>query len=188
MTDGSDSGRSPPHPEVTPEQGFALVLEQACSAFETLQGFVTGSLSISSSDPIQAVRATGTMHLALAQSFLFLSVRAFRICKHGKSVLGLPREEWKRFESELAGVVDVRDVSEHGLDLNRYRGGEVTRPSMHAHDQHNSAADETSLIVLGPTTILMGPLNLWDIYQSVARMRAIAGFQALGVRQRQGGC
>jgi hypothetical protein len=43
------------------------------------------------------------------------------------------------------------------------------------HEQEGGFLDETSLIVASPIKILMGPLNLYDIYNAVARMRAIAG-------------
>ncbi len=39
--------------------------------------------------------------------------------------------------------------------------------------------DETSLVVDSRHKILMGPLNLYNVYLAVDRMRKLAGFNAL---------
>lgn len=150
-----DAARSglPQQPEHKPELGFALVLEQACQAFETLQSMIAGRLPLGGADPssmegMRYLRPRSTIQMALAHSFLFLSSRAYRICKHGKGTLGLPREERKQFLRDLEPIVDVRDVNEHGYDLNRKSGEEPTRPSMHAHMENQYALDETSVVIL----------------------------------------
>jgi hypothetical protein len=44
---------------------------------------------------------------------------------------------------------------------------------------HTSA---TNACCTGPTKVLMGPLNLYDIHKAIARMRAIAGWLAFAKR------
>lgn len=187
MSDDADQparAALPQYPDRTPELGFALVLEQACEAFETLQAMAGNRLSIVRPDTppgeiYQSPRATAAVRMALAHSFLFLSNRAYRICEHGKAVLNLPREERRQFLRALKRVVDVRDVNEHGHDLNRKSGQDPTRSVMHIYIDYLCAVDEMSLAILDEQTILMGPLNLFEVYQSVAAMRLVAGFQAL---------
>jgi hypothetical protein len=47
------------------------------------------------------------------------------------------------------------------------------------YEQEGDFLDETALLLGGPAQILMGPLNLYDIYVAVARARNLAGFGAL---------
>jgi hypothetical protein len=47
------------------------------------------------------------------------------------------------------------------------------------HEAPNVALDETSLVINGDAEILMGELNLWDIYRPVAAMREKAGYSSL---------
>jgi hypothetical protein len=65
-------------------------------------------------------------------------------------------------------------VNEHGFDVN---AEDTSRPKMHY--QYGGYTDETAMAILGPDKILMGPLNLCDVYPSIARMRDIAGFASL---------
>jgi hypothetical protein len=121
--------------------------------------------------------------MALAKSFLFFSARAHRICEHGAGSLHLPREERKLFLAMMRHVVPVRDVNEHGFDPNA--GSEAT-PSLHFHKLEDVMVDQTSLIILGPDKILMGPLNLCDVYRAIDRMRKLAGFAAARRASGQG--
>jgi hypothetical protein len=70
----------------------------------------------------------------------------------------------------------VRDINEHGFEVKEGNAG--SRPSLHFHE-HVGYLDETALLISSDTIVLMGPLNLYDIYRSVARMREIAGFASL---------
>ena len=47
------------------------------------------------------------------------------------------------------------------------------------YEQEGGFLDETALLLGGPAQILMGPLNLYNIYVAVARARNLAGFGAL---------
>jgi hypothetical protein len=47
------------------------------------------------------------------------------------------------------------------------------------HEHEGGTLDETSMVILGPEKILMGPLNLYQAYLKVDRMRKIAGFSVL---------
>jgi hypothetical protein len=112
--------------------------------------------------------------MALAKSFVFHAVRARRICEHGAGSLTVNRTERKLFLSATAKVPDVRDVNEHGFDW-----GATSKPSMHHHSKNSAMVDETAMVVLGDQNILMGPLNLYDIYLPTNRMRKLAGFASL---------
>jgi hypothetical protein len=112
--------------------------------------------------------------MALAKSFVFYAVRARRICEHGQGSLGLDRLERTRFLKGTERLVHVRDVNEHGFDANG-----SSKPSKHLHEEESAVVDETSLTILSDQKVLMGPLNLYDVYVSVARMRGLAGFSSL---------
>jgi hypothetical protein len=130
--------------------------------------------------------------MALAKSFVFYLVRARRICEHGAGNLTVNRTERSRFLNGTAAVVDVRDVNEHGFDaksakvMQRRTGSEdgssrrkISMPSLHTHTEECAILDETSMIILGDKKILMGPLNLYDVYIPADRMRQLAGFKSL---------
>lgn len=155
------------------------MLEVACSEFECLQKLLTQELTLTAQDQFSAWRAYPTIQRALAKSFLFNVVRAYRICEHGKHMMMLPRELWKQFEKEIKPVVDVRDVNEHGFDVHKVPGRKNNRPTLHHHEDINGAADETSMIITAPNKIIMGPLNLYEVYVVVAEMRKVAGFHTL---------
>jgi len=110
--------------------------------------------------------------MALAKSFVFNARRANRVCNLNRGTLGLDRTQRKEFLKATEPLIAVRDVNEHGFD-----GNGSLKPSMHLQD--GGMLDETSLVVNGRDKILMGPLNLYDIYVAVARMRELAGFNAL---------
>jgi len=159
-----------PNNVVTATQAFTLILEDACNQFEVLQGLLSGEIRVVGAHPGSEVRITkhaGVIRMALAKSFLFNASRANRICKNNKAALAIDGQERKRFLSATKCLAAVRDVIEHGYDGNLQ--SKKRRPTMH---QHNEAfVDETSLCVAGLTKILMGPLNLHDVYTVVARMR-----------------
>jgi hypothetical protein len=174
-------------PQVSTAEAFALVLETACGDFETLQALIKGELSIHarehSSAPfpqeIRAMRASATVRMALAKSFVFNVVRAGRICEHGAQFLDVDRGDRVRFLKGIKGVLKVRDVNEHGYDPKAQSGSKDSKPSMHAHVNEGAILDETSMTILSDQKILMGPLNLCGIYSAVARMRHLAGFASL---------
>lgn len=160
-------------------QDFALLLETACAEFECLQRLVTGEVQVQAADQFGALRAGATIRMALAKAFLFNAARAYRICRHGKGLLKRPRELRGAFLQALEVVVAVRDVNEHGFDAHEVAGKRNDRPTAHLHVNASALVDETSLMIKGPQQILMGPLNLFDLYGVVRRMTDLAGFHAL---------
>jgi hypothetical protein len=169
---------SPTH-HPTPAQAFALLLETACQEFETLQALIRQEICfVEPSEPrgrVVVLRARATIGMALAKSFLFNANRANRVCSKNKSQLSLDRQHRDDFLRATKPLTDVRDVNEHGYDGDKR--SEKSKPSMHA--QVGGLLDETSLVIAGPDQILMGPLNLSEIYIAVARARAVAGFASL---------
>lgn len=173
-----------PDPERALEarKNFALVIENSCLDFEFLQHIIRGILRVSADDLRISLRAPSQIQMALAKSFLFGSIRARRMIQHSRGILNIDATERKRFIRELEPAVNVRDVNEHGYDTQAYRGKsgkETVRPKMHEHEAGSFILDETSMFVEGPNHISMGPLNLFDIYQAVVRMRSLAGFESL---------
>jgi hypothetical protein len=163
-----------PEPEVSTATGFALMLETACEDFEILQRMIRQEIKLVSGNGIEHRRASPRIQMALAKSFLFNLVRARRICDLGAGSLTVDRAERKRFLNATAAVVNVRDVNEHGFDVNK-----ISKPSMHSHAKENAILDETAMAVLGDQKILMGPLNLYNVYVPTDRMRKLAGFRSL---------
>jgi hypothetical protein len=120
----------------------------------------------------QIARAGPRIQMALAKSFVFNARRSNRVCNLNKAALGIGRIERKQFLKATEPLTAVRDVNEHGFD-----GDGSVKPAMHR--QEDGMLDETSLVVDGRQKILMGPLNLYDVYLAVDRMRKPAGFNAL---------
>ena len=56
---------------------------------------------------------------------------------------------------------------------------------MHLHSGESALVDETGMIVLGDHKILMGPLNLHDVYVATDNMRKLAGFSSLHFAVRE---
>ncbi len=184
------SVRHEPHPapEISAASAFALMLETACQQFEVLLLMVQNKIQLSSAEqripPANCVdaafaqsrisRPEGCIRMALAKSFVANTIRARRICEHGAEHLAVERLERRRFLKATEGVLQVRDVNEHGFDANV---ASAAGPKMHY--QHGGYTDETSMAIFGPDKILMGPLNLCNVYPSVARMRDRAGFSSL---------
>lgn len=163
---------SDPH-DLTAATKFALRLETSCRAFETLRAIIKGSLVLIDAQGEQQLQATAAIRMALAQEFIANAARARRVLDTAKAEIPISKEARKSFLSETASVVDVRDVNEHGLDNRHVK----SKPTMHDHGE--GSVDEFSLAVFGPDQILMGSLNLVDVYTVVAEMRDLAGFQAL---------
>ena len=167
-----------PADELSPAKAFALMLETACEQFEVLQALVANELHIAfdeQKDPrknLRFMRARYCIQAALAKSFVANVIRAQRICEHGAQHLIVDRAERTRFLKSVPDVLLVRNVNEHGFDVRS-----DSPPSMHARD--GCLLDETAMVISGPERILIGPVNLYDIYRATARMRDLAGFVAL---------
>ena len=169
-----NSQPQPSNPEVSTATGFALMLETACEDFEIMQRMIRHEIKLVSGNGIEDYRAPMRIQMALAKSFLFNLVRARRICERGAGSLRIDRAERTRFLKATAAVVRVRDVNEHGFD-----GKKISKPSLHSHAKESAILDETAMIVLGDQNILMGPLNLYNVYIPTDRMRKLAGFSSL---------
>lgn len=180
-------------PEITAAEAFAMFLETACEDFEILQDMIRGQLQVSAPKrneaapaikeerrkEFRAMRAPSRIQMALAKSFVFNARRANRICTLNKAALDVDRAERKQFLRATDPLTPVRDVNEHGFD-----GKDSTKPSM--HEQGGGRLDETSMVVAGPEKILMGPLNLYEVYLEADRMRKLAGFHALFDKKKRG--
>jgi hypothetical protein len=164
---------------------FALLLEAASEQFNVLKALIQGQIAIAqigtpgSTERIATVRAEPCIQMALAKEFVFNAARCYRICEHAPNELDITAERRRAFLKSLRSIVPVRDVNEHGYDLKKGPRGKQTRPTIHTHRAGSFALDETSLMVLAPDRILMGPLNLSDIFANIEAMRQIAGFGAL---------
>jgi hypothetical protein len=164
-------------PQLPPNVAFALMLSTACEQFEVLQWTLRGDIRIVSDyEPVfppdirKAVliqRAPGCIQMALAKSFVANVIRARRICEHGSASLALDRTERRLFLSRTKALLHVRDVNEHGFDFNE--GENRCRPSLHFHEL-GGYLDETALVAPSAEVVLMGPLNLYSVYRSAARM------------------
>jgi hypothetical protein len=164
--------------------GFALMLETACEDFEILRRLIERETKFVTGSGQEDFRAAGRVQMALAKSFVFNAVRARRICEHGAGSLSVERAERGLFLKATGILVAVRDVNEHGFDAGGALRSKTSKPSMHSHDQESAILDETSMVVLGDRKILMGPLNLYDIYVPTDRMRKLAGFSSLSAKLR----
>lgn len=156
---------------LSPAHAFALLLEIACENFELMQAIIKQEIRIESSN----MRASSCIQMALAKYFIANVFRARRICKDDKTYLAVDKLEQERFIESIPALPRVRNVNEHGYDVSNNR----SKPSMHEHKLEGVILDETSLIVLGPEKILMGPINLFDLYHATERMRELAGFKSL---------
>jgi hypothetical protein len=189
-----------------PEKEFASFLERACDEFEILHRLIRHDLTITESiaeQPTEGLisadanlpprrrrrmtvtRVRSRITKALALAFLFDVSRAYRICEHAAQSLKIPREERRLFLKELRPVITVRDVNEHGADP-KTTSHKKSHPRLHIHESSNLhlALTETGMIIIGDKTILMGPVNLLDVYRIVNRMRGLAGSEALREKQK----
>jgi hypothetical protein len=155
------------------------MLETACEQFEVLQLLLKNEITVVSTDSadmrkhIKFVRAPHCVTMALAKSFVANVIRARRICEHGSRHLAIERTVRRQFLSSTSGVQKVRDVNEHGFDIHDNK----SRPMLHYNG--GGFVDETGMYIGSAEEILMGPINLYDVYCSVARMRDLAGFASL---------
>jgi hypothetical protein len=162
---------------LTPPKAFALMIETACEDFEILQNLVRGRIKVSADGSTiapMAVRAPVRIMMALAKSFVFNVRRANRICDSHKAIIAVERLERIRFLKATDRVTTIRDVNEHGFD-----GGLVDVSPMEHFHSDGGWIDETGMVVIAPERILIGPLNLYEVYLSVDRMRKLAGFSAV---------
>jgi hypothetical protein len=86
----------------------------------------------------------------------------------------LDRTERRLFLSGTKTLEDIRDVNEHGFDVD---ADPTSKPSLHLKD--GSYLPDTGVLPLSPTVVLMGPLNLYEVYRAIARMREHAGYASL---------
>ena len=154
------------------------MLETACEQFEVLQFMLRKEITVisdGSNNPwkrFKLMRAPYCIQMALAKSFVANVIRARRICEHRSQHLAIERAERRLFLSSTSGVQRVRDVNEHGFDHDT-----KSRPMLHLNG--GGFVDETAMAIRSAEEILMGPINLYDVYRSVARMRDLAGFLSL---------
>ena len=158
---------------------FALLLETACEQFEVMQAFIKGEIKITEDSTvdirstIKFARASACVRAALAKSFVANIIRARRICEYGAGFLTVGRADRKLFLKMTIGISHIRDVNEHGFDVKDSK----SRPALHFNG--GGFLDETSLDIQSAERVLMGPLNLYDVYRTTARMRDLAGFASL---------
>jgi hypothetical protein len=175
----SPSPPPPPVPETSIATGFALMLETACSDFEAMQRLVRGETRLVFANGQEDVWGRARAQMALAKSFVFHVVRARRICEHGASSLAVDRLQRRSFLQGTAGVLGIRDVNEHGFDAGGAVRAKSSKPSRHYHPTEDALVDETAMMVVGDQKILMGPLNLHDVYVPTDTMRKLAEFSSL---------
>src|SRR5690242_18977627 len=94
---------------------------------------------------------------------------------HGASSLQVDRRQRRSFLQGTAGVLNVRDVNEHGFDVGGSLRAKSSKPSMHYHPADDALVDETAMVVLGDRQIRMGPLNPYYVYVPTNIMRKSAG-------------
>lgn len=158
---------------------FALMIDTACRDFEAFLAFARGDAWVQSKDEWESSKVMTAATMALAKSFAFNVIRAARICRHGASELPLTREERKELNRIGERVLPVRDVNEHGFDRHRKGGSDPVRPSLHLHEEFSAAVDETGLVTLDEHTVLMGSLNLRDVYNEVKPFQVKYGQHSL---------
>ena len=96
------------------------------------------------------------------KSALFNAVRAVRILEHAADKVDLDRDARKAMLKSLKPFLKVRDANEHGHDP---KGRKVEIATTH-HEDIGVALDQVSMIVMGPEKILMGEVNLVDLYNT----------------------
>lgn len=171
--------------DLTPEHfdiksNLALMLEIACEQYEMAANLIAGRMRVVnvSASEIQGARAQSVIVMALAKEFIFNARRAERIIDQGKAHLQLDRVRRKQFLKKMKAIISVRDINEHGFDIEGLNGKPVKRPSLHFHGGDQFALDDTAMIISN-NEIYIGPLKLSEIYSLVAEMRNLAGFSSL---------
>jgi hypothetical protein len=162
------------------KEALALQIETAAEQFAILKALVSGEFEVvTRRHTTLGDRAPLRIMMALAKDFLFSATRAYRICEHAPDDISIPRDERKAFLKDLRPIIGVRDVNEHGFDVHNRGRTKRSRPAMHHHESESVVLDETSLVILSPDAILMGPLNLAEIIEPIERLRKLAGFHSL---------
>jgi hypothetical protein len=176
----TESSHTPVAEQLPPARAFALMVETACDQFEVLQSLLRKEITVITSEQSDDIRkgmrlnrAPFCINMALAKSFVANLIRARRICEHGSQHLVIDRVERKRFLSNTSGIQKVRDVNEHGFDIKDNKN----RPALHYNG--GGFVDETAMYIGSAEEILMGPINLYDVYRAVVRIRDLAGFASL---------
>jgi hypothetical protein len=163
----------PKNVELSPPDAFAWRLETACRDFEALRDLIGGQIQVRSPSDGQTSRAVAAIRMALAQSFIFNTRRAARICELHKDSVGIERSERSRFMNAAKSIIALRDVNEHGSDGREHD----VRPSMRFHPE-GAWMDETALNCPNREMILVGAINLCSVYKAVDHTRKLAGFIA----------
>ena len=161
---------------------LAMLLESACNQFEVLLKLLSDKIVIldksQSAHIFAGSLAKHVIEMALAKEFLFNARRVHRLVDQGKGPLGLDRKIRRNLMSTLKPIIGVRDANEHGFDEKPMSGKPIPKPRPHYHFGGAVSVDETSLMVIG-SKILMGPLDLRQIYNAVAILRNSAGYKSL---------
>lgn len=161
---------------------LALLLEVSCEQFELARAFANREFDVSAPMGTSKThlfrRANSTATMALAKEFLFNSRRALRLVEDGKGKLALDRPQRIAFINTLKPIIDIRNVNEHGFDEKSHSGKPIIRPKLHKHHDGFIAVDETSMVV-DNGKILIGPLDLESVYNSIFKLKEIAGFSSL---------
>lgn len=171
-------------PAIDPQQALAILLETASEQFKIGQRIITNDIEIKFDDKknidetLLYYRSKFTIINALFKEFLFNCVRARRICEKGSGVLGILDEDLDKFVKSLSDLTPVRNVNEHGFDLKDNR----TKPKIYTHSQNLYSLDDTSLIILGPEEIYMGPVNIFQKFKIIEQMISVSGFLSLSYR------
>ena len=154
---------------------YSLLISSALGSFEALAGFLNGDLVVmrKAEDSNFKPYPFLNFYSVLAKHFLFEMNRLYRVIEHATNLHScLPLQEQgpfiearRDFVKKWRCLVNVRNVNEHGFDYKK--SGKKASPSLHTHFDGQFALDETSLIILGANEILMGPINLADLYRDV---------------------
>jgi hypothetical protein len=134
-----------------------------CRNFEILQLLISGELALLDRTNRQDTFALLNPVLqSLAKSVLFDAVRAARILEHAPSHVDVDRAKRKAILRDVSPFIIVRDLNEHWLDPT----GKRREPTVHHHPELGVAADEVSMVILGSDHIILGNVNLKDLYSS----------------------
>lgn len=108
---------------------------------------------------VAALNASSPAHFAQMAADAFVARKIARDAPTEVAAIGIDVNEFLR---ETKAIADIRNVAEHTDDVVNPR-----KASVHSHTTPEGlriATDETGLVVLGPTRIFRGPLNLYDTY------------------------
>ncbi len=105
---------------------------------------------------------------ALAHAFIFKANRVLRIAAHAGDRINVARKHRKALLKLLEPVRPVRDANEHWTDPARK---ETSKPALYHHEESGVAVDDVILVLLGADKIMVGSINLFDVY---SKLREIA--------------